>query len=84
MRVTAEMSLYPLQGQPIEKILAFIETITSEPRTPLAILQPRSELTLRARAYPPPHQSSQFGTAIVTNTRERISARWGAVGASVA
>ena len=27
MRVTAEMSLYPLQGQPLEKILAFIETI---------------------------------------------------------
>ncbi len=30
MRVTAEMSLYPLQGQPIEKILAFIETIAGE------------------------------------------------------
>ncbi len=30
MRITAEMSLYPLQGAPIEKILAFIETINSE------------------------------------------------------
>jgi uncharacterized protein YqgV (UPF0045/DUF77 family) len=30
MRVTAEMSLYPLQGAPIEKILAFIQTIGSE------------------------------------------------------
>src|SRR5688572_19800787 len=29
MRVTAEMSLYPLQGQPLEKILAFIEIIAS-------------------------------------------------------
>ncbi len=27
MRVTAEMSLYPLGEQPIEKILAFIDTI---------------------------------------------------------
>ena len=32
MRVTAEMSLYPLQGQPLEKILSFIEIIASEPR----------------------------------------------------
>ena len=31
MRVTAEMSLYPLQGQPLEKILAFIEAIASFP-----------------------------------------------------
>lgn len=30
MRVTAEMSLYPLQGQPIEKILGFIETVQAE------------------------------------------------------
>ena len=27
MRVTAEMSLYPLAGQPLEKILAFIDTV---------------------------------------------------------
>jgi uncharacterized protein YqgV (UPF0045/DUF77 family) len=30
MRVTAEMSLYPLQGQPLDKILAFIATIASD------------------------------------------------------
>jgi uncharacterized protein YqgV (UPF0045/DUF77 family) len=30
MRVTADMSLYPLQGQPLEKILAFIEAIASD------------------------------------------------------
>jgi len=39
MRVTAEMSLYPLQGQPIEKILAFIETVTSEPRLEVVVNQ---------------------------------------------
>lgn len=39
MRVTAEMSLYPLQGQPIEKILGFIETVTSEPRLEVVVNQ---------------------------------------------
>ena len=39
MRVTAEMSLYPLQRQPIEKILAFIETITSESRLEVVVNQ---------------------------------------------
>jgi uncharacterized protein YqgV (UPF0045/DUF77 family) len=39
MRVTAEMSLYPLQGQPIEKILEFIETITSEPSIEVVVNQ---------------------------------------------
>ena len=39
MRVTAEMSLYPLQGQPIEKILAFIECITSDARLEVAVNQ---------------------------------------------
>ena len=39
MRVTAEMSLYPLQGQPLEKILAFIETIASEPRLEVVVNQ---------------------------------------------
>jgi len=39
MRVTAEMSLYPLQGQPIEKILAFIETVTGEPRLEVVVNQ---------------------------------------------
>ena len=39
MRVTAEMSLYPLQGQPIEKILVFIETVTGEPRLEVVVNQ---------------------------------------------
>ena len=39
MRVTAEMSLYPLQGQPLEKILAFIEIIASEPRLEVVVNQ---------------------------------------------
>jgi uncharacterized protein YqgV (UPF0045/DUF77 family) len=49
MRVTAEMSLYPLQGQPIEKILAFIETINGDPRLEVVVnqlsTQVRGELT---------------------------------------
>jgi uncharacterized protein YqgV (UPF0045/DUF77 family) len=39
MRVTAEMSLYPLQGQPIEKILAFIETVHGDPRLEVVVNQ---------------------------------------------
>jgi uncharacterized protein YqgV (UPF0045/DUF77 family) len=39
MRVTAEMSLYPLQGQPIEKILAFIETIAGDGRLEVVVNQ---------------------------------------------
>lgn len=39
MRVTAEMSLYPLQGEPLETILAFIEAITSEPRLEVVVNQ---------------------------------------------
>jgi uncharacterized protein YqgV (UPF0045/DUF77 family) len=39
MRVTAEMSLYPLQGQPLDKILAFIETIHGEPRIEVVVNQ---------------------------------------------
>ena len=39
MRVTPEMSLYPLQGQPLEKILGFIETIASEPRLEVVVNQ---------------------------------------------
>ena len=49
MRVTAEMSLYPLQGQPIEKILAFIETINADTRLEVVVnqlsTQVRGELT---------------------------------------
>lgn len=39
MRVTAEMSLYPLQGQPIEKILGFIETVRGDPRVEVVVNQ---------------------------------------------
>jgi uncharacterized protein YqgV (UPF0045/DUF77 family) len=39
MRVTAEMSLYPLQEKPIETILAFIEAMTSEPRLEVVVNQ---------------------------------------------
>lgn len=39
MRVTAEMSLYPLQGQPIEKILGFIETIKADARLEVVVNQ---------------------------------------------
>jgi uncharacterized protein YqgV (UPF0045/DUF77 family) len=39
MRVTVEMSLYPLQGQPIERILAFIETITGEAELEVVVYQ---------------------------------------------
>lgn len=39
MRVTAEMSLYPLQGQPIDKILAFIETVQGDARLEVVVNQ---------------------------------------------
>ena len=39
MRVTAEMSLYPLQGQPLEKILAFIAEIASDARLEVVVNQ---------------------------------------------
>jgi uncharacterized protein YqgV (UPF0045/DUF77 family) len=39
MRVTAEMSLYPLQGQPLEKILAFIAEIASDPHLEVVVNQ---------------------------------------------
>lgn len=39
MRVTAEMSLYPLAGQPIEKILAFIATVASDDRLEVVVNQ---------------------------------------------
>jgi uncharacterized protein YqgV (UPF0045/DUF77 family) len=54
MRVTAEMSLYPLQGQPLEKILGFIETITSDSRLEVVVnqlsTQVRGELGVVMRA----------------------------------
>lgn len=39
MRITAEMSLYPLQGQPLERILSFIETITGDRRLEVVVNQ---------------------------------------------
>ena len=39
MRVTAEMSLYPLQAQPLEKILAFIAEIASDARLEVVVNQ---------------------------------------------
>jgi len=39
MRVTAEMSLYPLAGQPIEKILAFIATVNDDGRLEVVVNQ---------------------------------------------
>ena len=39
MRVTAEMSLYPLAGQPLEKILAFIDTVQRDERLEVVVNQ---------------------------------------------
>lgn len=39
MRVTAEMSLYPLAEQPIEKILEFIETVRADERLDVFVNQ---------------------------------------------
>jgi uncharacterized protein YqgV (UPF0045/DUF77 family) len=39
MRVTAEMSLYPLQGEPLERILKFIDAITSDERLEVVVNQ---------------------------------------------
>ena len=39
MRVTVEMSLYPLGPQPIEKILAFIDTIRGDGRLEVVVNQ---------------------------------------------
>ncbi len=39
MRVTAEMSLYPLGPEPIDKILAFIDTVQREPRLEVVVNQ---------------------------------------------
>jgi uncharacterized protein YqgV (UPF0045/DUF77 family) len=39
MRVTAELSLYPLESEPIGRILEFIETITAEPRLEVVVNQ---------------------------------------------
>ncbi len=39
MRVTVEMSLYPLAGQPLEKILAFIATVQGDRRVEVVVNQ---------------------------------------------
>lgn len=39
MRITAEMSLYPLTSEPIEKILAFIDAIESDGRLEVVVNQ---------------------------------------------
>jgi uncharacterized protein YqgV (UPF0045/DUF77 family) len=44
MRVTVEMSLYPLQGSPIERILAFIETIQADARLEVVVNQMSTQL----------------------------------------
>ena len=44
MRVTVEMSLYPLQGAPIEKILSFIDTITGDTRLEVVVNQMSTQL----------------------------------------
>jgi uncharacterized protein YqgV (UPF0045/DUF77 family) len=44
MRVTAEMSLYPLSEQPIEKILAFIETLRADERVEVVVNQLSTQL----------------------------------------
>jgi uncharacterized protein YqgV (UPF0045/DUF77 family) len=44
MRVTVEMSLYPLQGAPIEKILSFIGTISDDARLEVVVNQMSTQL----------------------------------------
>ena len=39
MRVTAEMSLYPLAGQALPKILAFIDTVQRDTRLEVVVNQ---------------------------------------------
>jgi uncharacterized protein YqgV (UPF0045/DUF77 family) len=44
MRITVELSLYPLQGAPLEKILAFIETIRKDERLEVVVNQMSTQL----------------------------------------
>ena len=44
MRVTAEMSLYPLQGQPLEKILTFIDTVSGQPGVEVVVNQMSTQM----------------------------------------
>jgi uncharacterized protein YqgV (UPF0045/DUF77 family) len=44
MRITVELSLYPLQGAPLEKILAFIETVRRDARLEVVVNQMSTQL----------------------------------------
>ena len=44
MRITVELSLYPLQGAPVEKILAFIATIRGDARLEVVVNQMSTQL----------------------------------------
>jgi uncharacterized protein YqgV (UPF0045/DUF77 family) len=44
MRITVELSLYPMQGQPIEQILRFIGTIQSDSRLEVAVNQMSTQI----------------------------------------
>jgi uncharacterized protein YqgV (UPF0045/DUF77 family) len=44
MRITAEMSLYPLEAEPIERIVAFIGTIQRHPRLEVAVNQMSTQI----------------------------------------
>jgi uncharacterized protein YqgV (UPF0045/DUF77 family) len=39
MRITAEMSLYPLQGDALDRILSFVETVTGDSRLEVVVNQ---------------------------------------------
>jgi len=44
MRITVELSLYPLQGAPLEKILAFIATVRGDARLEVVVNQMSTQL----------------------------------------
>ncbi len=44
MRITVEMSLYPLERDAIDKILRFIETVQAEPRLEIVVNQLSTQL----------------------------------------
>jgi uncharacterized protein YqgV (UPF0045/DUF77 family) len=44
MRITAEMSLYPLQGDPIPRILRFIDTVQRSDRVEIAVNQMSTQI----------------------------------------
>jgi len=44
MRITVELSLYPLQGQPLAQILRFIGRVQSDPRLEVAVNQMSTQI----------------------------------------